>query len=378
LNPQPFIDVCRRLRENVRSGSPDVCEGILELPATSYSDAVQWRREIEEIYHKRPLLLALSCDVRNPGDYRTLNMAGRPVLVVRGDDGVARAFLNVCRHRGALVATESAGNARRFVCPYHSWAYDRSGSLVGIPDADAFGDPGVEGLRALSCEERAGAIFVVLTPGVELELESWLGEMLPSLEALDLDALYPYERITSLPSPNWKLAADGYLDGYHIGFLHRESIGRKSLNNRNTYDLFGPHARIGFATRRVPEIDETPEQDWYLPDYMSLVHFVFPNVSISGGHGDTLMLSRLFPGPTVRESTTVQHQYFRVPVEGEMVEEAEEKRKIYEQVVRDEDCATIFGIGEALDALGTSPVLFGRNEPANQRLHRVIAELTGS
>jgi len=98
-------------------------------------------------------------------------------------------------------------------------------------------------------------------------------------------------------------------------------------------------------------------------------------VSMSGGIGDSLMLSRLFPGPTVDRSTTVQHQYFRQPVEGEMIARAEQKRLVYEQVVRDEDCATVFGIGDNLAAMADRDILFGRNEPANQHLHRQIRAL---
>ena len=108
-----------------------------------------------------------------------------------------------------------------------------------------------------------------------------------------------------------------------------------------------------------------------------MVHYVFPNVSISGGHGDTVMLSKLLPGPTVERSTTVQFQYYREPVVGDRVAIAEEKRLTYAAVVRDEDCATIFGINDALDAIGDGHFLFGRNEPANQQLHRTIAALVG-
>ena len=134
--------------------------------------------------------------------------------------------------------------------------------------------------------------------------------------------------------------------------------------------------RIGFATKRIREIEGLDPAEWHLPDYMSLVHYIFPNVSISGGHGATLMLSRLFPGSTVDQSTTVQHQYFREPVEGDMIATAEQKRLTYEQVVRDEDCATIFGISDALAAMDDSPIVFGRNEPGNQRLHGFVQEAT--
>ncbi len=249
------------------------------------------------------------------------------------------------------------------------------GVLVGLPERESFGEPGVDGLVALSCEERAGAIFAMLEPGADLDLDGWLGEMGESLAALRLADMYPYRKTTTLASPNWKLAADGYLDGYHIGYLHRESIGTRAITNRNTYDLLGNHVRVGFAHKRIGEIDAIPPDELALEDHMSLVHYVFPNVSMSGGLGDSLMLSRLFPGPTVDRSTTVQHQYFRQPVEGELIARAEQKRLVYEQVVRDEDCATVFGIGDSLAAMADQDILFGRNEPANQHLHRQIRAL---
>jgi phenylpropionate dioxygenase-like ring-hydroxylating dioxygenase large terminal subunit len=380
--PHPELKgVLERLLANVERGLPDQTDSILRVPAQAYNDPVQWQREIEQIFLKVPLLVALSCDIPSPGDYMTMTLCARPLLIVRGDDRKARVFLNICRHRGAKVAVAECGSTRVFSCPYHSWTYDRAGTLTGIPDHESFGEPGVQGLRELPSVERAGAVFVSLAesclPGASIDIENWLAGILPSLEALKLDELHPYRRTTTLKSPNWKIAADGYLDGYHIGFLHRDTIGRKSINNRNTYDCFGPHVRIGFANRRIREARTTPEVDWCLVDYMSLVHYVFPNVSMSGGHGEALQLSRLFPGERVNESVTVQHQYFRWAVEGERIDAAEARRQTYEEVVRDEDYATTFGISNALAAMAGAPVLFGRNEPGNQNLHRHVARMTG-
>jgi len=374
-----FSALCERLRDNVANKKPDLAPGVMPVPAAAYSDEAQFQRELDLFFLNSPLFVALACDVPEPGDYLTYTLVGRPLLIVRGDDNQIRVFLNICRHRGARVALEECGNARRFICPYHSWSYTREGQLAGVPDGDSFGDAGIDGLVALPCEERAGAVFAQLNPDNPLDLDEWLGaEMIASLEALRLDELYPYRRLSKLASPNWKLAADGYLDGYHIGYLHKDTIGRKSITNRNTYDMWGGHSRIGFATKRIDEYDRVPAAERHWPDHFSLVHYIFPNVSISGGHGDTIQLSRLFPGPGVNESTTVQHQYFRQPVEGDMVAVAEEKRQVYEQVVRDEDCATIFGISEALPVMAQSPVVFGRNEPANQSMHRFIErELAG-
>lgn len=370
-----FQEILERLRTNADAGLPDRAEQPMKLPASTYANADHYEREIDEIFLKVPLLVALACEVREPGDYVAFDIVGCPLLIVRGDDGVVRTMLNVCRHRGAKVTAQTCGSARRFTCPYHSWSYDSTGSLVGVPGRDSFGEIDVAGLVDLPTVERAGAVFACLDPDETIDIDGWLDGFDESLAALRLDEFHPYRVATYLDSPNWKLAADGYLDGDHIGYLHRNTISARAITNRNTYDFFGPHVRIGFAAKALAELDETAPRD-HLADYMSLVHYVFPNVSISGGHGDILMMSRLLPGPTPDRSTTLQFQFYRQPVEGGMVGIAEEKRQTYEAVVRDEDCATIFQIVAGLPAVGDAHFVFGRNEPANQHLHHTITEMT--
>jgi nitrite reductase/ring-hydroxylating ferredoxin subunit len=370
-----FDELLERLQANVEAGLPDMCDAPMKVPASAYADADQYADEIARIFLRVPLLVALGCDVREPGDYLAYDIAGRPIVVVRGDDGTVRTMLNICRHRGARLTDEHCGSARRFTCPYHAWSFDIQGKLVNVPGDDSFGQIDVTGLIELPTEERHGAVFASLDPESTLDLDDWLAGVGASLDALRLDELHPYRVPTTIASPNWKLAADGYLDGYHIGYLHRNTIGRKAITNRNTYDFFGPHVRVGFATKLTRDAT-MPVDPARLVDYMSLVHYIFPNVSISGGHGDTLMLSKLLPGPTVDRSTTVQFQYYRQPVEGALLDVAEEKRATYEAVVRDEDCATIFGINDALGAIGDGHVLFGRNESGNQHLHDTIRSLT--
>src|SRR3546814_13807477 len=87
----------------------------------------------------RSQALMLTVELPEPGDYVARTMLGKPLLVVRGKDGVARIFLNVCRHRGAQLCKEGKGHAPRFACPYHNWTYDREGKLVGISGKDKFG-----------------------------------------------------------------------------------------------------------------------------------------------------------------------------------------------------------------------------------------------
>ncbi|MET0323732.1 MAG: aromatic ring-hydroxylating dioxygenase subunit alpha, partial [Ilumatobacteraceae bacterium] len=299
-------DVARRLLANVDAGTSDQAESQMKVPIAAYRDLQRWETEMEQVYRRSPLVVAFSCDIRNPGDYDSLEIADRPILVVRGDDGVARTFLNVCRHRGAQVA-EGCGHTRRFTCPYHAWVYDTRGALVGVPGKNTFGELDVGGLIELPTHELAGVVLAVLTPDLDFDPGEWLAGMEDALAMLRLDELHRYEVETVLDSPNWKLTADGYVDGYHLGYLHSSTIGEKSITNRNTYDYFGPHVRIGFANKPIKEIRDRPESEWPpMFEVMSMVHYLFPNMSISGQPDRPLMVSRLLPGPTPDRSRCQQ------------------------------------------------------------------------
>ena len=372
----PLTDVARRLLANVDAEHGDYSESMLDVPVVRYRDEERFQQELDKIFHRSPLLVALTCDIQSAGDFTTLVIADRPIIVVRGEDGIARTFLNVCRHRGAPVASGCFGHTRRFTCPYHFWVYDTQGALVGNTDRNAFAGIDVKGLVELPTAERAGAVFAVLTPGLTFDVDEWLGDMASSLTYLQLEKLHRHDVETVLDSGNWKATADGYVDGYHLGYLHRDTIGTKSITNRNTYDLYGPHVRLGFANKPLPAMRDLPIDEWQLNMGMSLVHYVFPNVSISGQPNTGLMVSRVLPGPTAATSIVTQYQYFREPlVTEEQMAEAERKRATYEAVTRDEDFSTVMKITAALPAIADDHFRFGRNERGNQNIHRWIDAL---
>jgi len=376
--PAAHVELARRLLENCEANHGDYGDRPMKVPASAYSDPARWAIEMEQVFRRSPLVVALSCDVPDQGSYQTVDIAGRSILTVRGDDGVARTFLNVCRHRGAPVA-DGCGQARRFTCPYHAWSYDTRGALVGVPGREAFDDLDVSGLVELPTHERVGLVLSTLSPEAQFDPDEWLGGMADALRAMRLEALHRYEPVTAIDGPNWKIAADGYVDGYHIGYLHKNTIGVNSITNRNTFDLFGPHQRVGFANKSTPGLRDVPEHEWPVYDAMSIVHYLFPNVSIAGTPTGALMLSRLLPGPTHDRSTTLQFHYFREPIAtDEARQRAEERREVYRGVVAEEDYSMGIRITRNLDAVRDEHFRFGRNELGNQHLHRTIDRLVGA
>lgn len=162
--------------------------------------------------------------LREPGQYVTCEIAGEPVLVVRGGDGVLRGFFNVCRHHAAAVMTAPSGCARNLRCPYHGWTYTLEGALKGTPgfDAGCRFDRGAHGLVPVAVAAWERWVFVRLDPEGPA-LDEFLGpQLVDEIAALGLDKLHWFERRRYLFDCNWKVFVDNYLDGgYHVPHLHK-------------------------------------------------------------------------------------------------------------------------------------------------------------
>jgi choline monooxygenase len=161
--------------------------------------------------------------VKEPGAYITANIAGEPVLAVRGDDGTLRAFFNVCRHRAAPILNEPCGTASKLRCRYHGWTYDLAGNLRGTPEFDGVADFRKEdnGLVPVAVAEWEPFVWVHLTePREPLSefvhpLHSWL-ESRGGIGNLTWRAQKSYDLAC-----NWKVYVDNYLDGgYHVNTVH--------------------------------------------------------------------------------------------------------------------------------------------------------------
>ncbi|MFK8023789.1 MAG: aromatic ring-hydroxylating dioxygenase subunit alpha [Ilumatobacter sp.] len=369
-------EVAGRLLTHLDENTTDSLDDTMTVEVTDYLDEERWEREVETIFRASPVVVALSAHLPAAGAYRSLDIAGVPVLTVRQADGSAKAFINACRHRGAQIVEHGCGTARRFTCPYHAWSYDNAGALVGISGRGKFGDIDVDtrGLTELVCEERSGMIFAVLTPGLEFDLDGWLGGYDAALDALglaDMDLLD--ER--RLVGPNWKLAYDGYIDGYHLDILHKDTLGVDTMGNVMTWDTWGPHQRVAFARHVTHELRDIPEADWQPRKHVGFVHTVFPHVSVAGNGGSGAMVSQLIPGPTPDRSMTIQtHVIAKTATEDERATTMK-RADFLEWVVNEEDYKTGLGIQAALGSGANRDFVFGRNEPGNQTFHRWVDAL---
>ncbi|MBS0461899.1 MAG: aromatic ring-hydroxylating dioxygenase subunit alpha [Proteobacteria bacterium] len=194
------------------------------IPASWYLDPRVLELEKQTTFSRTWQMAARADQVRNPGDYVTCEIAGEPILVVRGDDGALRGFFNVCRHHAAAVMTQPQGCAKNLRCPYHGWTYALDGALKGTPSftSECHFDRGAHGLVPVALHEWENWVFVRLdAQGPSFE-EGFGSGLLHEIAALGLSGMGWFERRHYYFDCNWKVFVDNYLDGgYHVPHLHK-------------------------------------------------------------------------------------------------------------------------------------------------------------
>jgi choline monooxygenase len=251
------------------------------IPASWYHDRAIAEAERRSVFGATWQLAARLEQVAAPGDYCTADLAGEPVVVVRGDDGVLRAFSNVCRHRAARVMEQAEGCATRLRCRYHGWTYDLAGRLRGTPEFDGVADFRREdqGLTPLRVATWGPFVWVHLDAEPPT-LDQTLEPLTRRIGHLGLAALRWVERREYRLECNWKVFVDNYLDGgYHVNTVHPALAGVLDYAHYRT-DLDG---EISVQTSPIQAVDapigsvRSGENAYYA--------WVFPNTMVNVYHG---------------------------------------------------------------------------------------------
>src|SRR6476619_7751740 len=205
------------------------------LPGWLYHDAEFFAAETRAFLRSSPQVVCHDSDIAQAGEWRRIDVLGESILVIRGDDGKARAFANVCRHRGSRLVDGEAGCAKVLTCPYHAWSYSRDGRLVGVPHRHEY--PGLQteklGLFPVALENWRGFLFVTLEPGVP-SVSEIMAPYEDEIEPYRFAELRALQQVRVRPRAlNWKTIADNYSDHLHI------PVGHPGLTR-----LFGRNYRI--------------------------------------------------------------------------------------------------------------------------------------
>lgn len=368
------LSLVDRVRALVAGKTTEQADRTWVEPVANYLDPELFEAEKALLFRRVPLPLALSCELVGPSSWKAIDVTGTPVVITRDAQGAVHAMLNVCRHRGAEVCPAGIGRSRTLTCPYHAWSYRMDGTLGGVYGASTFGDfdAGRRGLVRLPVEERLGLIFVCLTPGAPMDLDAWLGDVAPVLASLRLAETHHFST-RMMPGPNWKVAVEGYLEGYHFASLHTNTVFKTNLSNTAAWDSFGWHQRNAFALRPVAELGDTPRARWDPATLVGPIVWLFPGFAIAGGWRDRIAVAFPLPGATPAESMTEQRILTRTPPSDDRErEEAEFARDWFYDVTYGEDYLTGYGVQRGIPAMQQETMIFGRNEPGVQHLHRAI------
>lgn len=205
---------------------PELGKGL--VPVDPYIAPDYYRREQDKIFRKTWLHVGRVEEIPKAGDYFVKDLAScdTSLIVVRNKKGEIRAMHNVCSHRMNQIVYEQRGNARKFFCKFHGWAYDLDGNLTGVPDEECFFDLDrcEHGLSMVACGVWQGFIFVNMDPEPALSLADFMRPMFGGIEG------YPFDKLTTgfgwstVVNCNWKLALDAFQEAYHVAYVHGHSI----------------------------------------------------------------------------------------------------------------------------------------------------------
>ena len=373
------IALARRFLEHIDHASTDRAAQVSYNTPRAYVCAEHFAREQSVLFRRHPLLAGLSCQIPAAGDFLTENSAGVPVLVTRANDGSVRAFMNVCRHRGAQVEFATHGCGRqKFSCPYHAWSYNLEGKLVGVPDAASFGDieRSAHHLVPLPVAERDGLIWVLHTPGAAgFDADALLGPALSAeIAAYELSSWHHYETRRLDYAMNWKGVLDTFLEAYHFGKLHRRSIAPIFFDNLVLFNAFGRHLRMSAARRSLESVRGTELESADLLVHMAHVYVLFPN-AILVRQGEQIETWRVYPGTTPDTSRMVVSMFVPQPATTDSARRHwDNNMNLLMKTVLEEDFPVGASIQTNFHTSTQEQVVYGRNEPAIAYFHQMLRE----
>lgn len=195
------------------------------LPAWTYHSPALFALEREKLFLTHWQVVGHVSNLPNPGDWLSFDMLGERAVIMRGQDGVVRAFHNLCRHRGARVVDGVTGSCKgSIICPFHGWVYNLDGSLRGPAQPKSFGEMKREdfGLKPIEMEMFHGFVFIRFSPGPQPPIATLMAAFdadFAAYHAADLLPVSTPDWATDLPV-NWKSVRDVDNEGYHVALAH--------------------------------------------------------------------------------------------------------------------------------------------------------------
>lgn len=294
------ISILKRILENINSRTLSDNNGYTEffkLPIEKFTSKEIFTKEQNTLFKEFPLVVGFSSEIPNPGDYIAHDLTNTPIIVIRNKDMSLKAYINACRHRGARILDDAKGNCKGLLkCPFHGWSYSpKNGDLKGLSNPEGFPciDKKEFGLIPLPVEECLGMVFVIPTPGKEIDVQKYLGDIYHELKSLGYDKRVTYKSNLHPRKMNWKFGVEANSESYHFPFLHKESTADGFLSYGTVADYIKPHGRFVVPQKRILKEFDKDENEWNLAGNTTTIYFIFPGTFYLTGKGYGHVLSIL-------------------------------------------------------------------------------------
>lgn len=239
------------------------------LPGWAYFSQELFELECETLFKTHWQFVCHVNEAADIGAYVTFDVAGERALVIRGHDGILRAFHNLCRHRGSRIVPEARGVCNKaMVCPYHGWAYNLDGGLRGIANRDSFPPMQAEkwGLKPLEMEIWNGLVFIRFQAGPQPSVAEVLARFDDEIAPYDLANMVPTDSnsMDDLLPVNWKSVRDVDNEGYHVRQAHP---GLHQLYGDGYFD----EPYVNGTSRSVGTFNEAYGHRWSVRKYREIL-----------------------------------------------------------------------------------------------------------
>lgn len=363
--------------EKARTAPPAEAIAIPPIPIGRYTDPAFYEQEKERVFNRTWLFAGHESEWPEPGSYRLTTRSGAPIVVVRGQDGVLRAFYNACRHRGAPVTRDECGTARRLTCQYHSWSYGTDGALLGVPDARSFVDLDRDslGLIPVGCQTWDGWVFINEDLDAPPLLE-FLGPVADQMAEINGPVMRAVGTQVHRLACNWKLMVDAFLEVYHVRTVHPDNAALLYNDQSVTLAMLpNGHSRLTVekhdAFRDFPMVSEEHDnpavpQLWR---QTSTSFGVFPNLVVPM---DTGAFTFLCMWPTGATTTELELRWYAPAWEGEAVPQEHLDRMTLFETVMAQDTANMAPIQASIASPGARPFHLGWHERLIHHFERAV------
>ena len=365
LNDDQAID---RIFTHIDNGTTDLGDTIWKEPVENYYSLERFNAEIA-LLRKLPIPYCPSAALPQNGSYIARNASKTPLLVVRGEDGEVRAFINACRHRGMQVANGSGCKKKAFVCPYHAWTYSLEGKLKRIPGEDGFPDLNKDdhGLVEVSAIEKGGIVYVQQDGQIDINsLEKCLDYFTDDQE------MFQHGEVTD--KANWKLLTETLLEGYHIKSLHRDTFYPYGLDNINLVETFGPNSRVIFPFKRIEKLRDLQPNERKIKGTVTAVYHLFPNASVSllSKHSNLTIMEPIAPNQVKLVTYLMTNPQTKGSTAN--LEDARRDALFVNESGQDEDREAARAIQETVTAPANTHLTFGYFEKAIVNFHSHLSK----